>query len=211
LRSSPWRLSPMPSPWHSTVCPTAATRPLVARPLDPQQRGPLCVLLPPPLELLVRLPPLTMVVDPARVSDPIGHGGGPMWPSFYNPYHLHVARPDHGRLFVASPSANSLDDTTLWRGVPLPLTTPALPLLPHPGTPNPTPWSSLARGWDQNSLIAFFGTMTLTPLPPTGWSTLAPPTTPFLLRARYLAPTHHITLTIPLSLWGTILLSRPPQ
>jgi hypothetical protein len=61
------------------------------------------------------------------------------------------------------------------------------------------------------SLATAFSTMAMTPPPLTGWLTLAPPTTPPLLRARYLAPISHIPpIPPPLSL-GMAPLSWSPQ
>lgn len=100
---------------------------------------------------------------------PSGRGGSQAWPSFYNPWIGTISMWLGSTRGASSPCPPQLALLTTPSyevpppsAAPLPYSSPAPPLLPLLETPVSTPWSPLARRWDQASLAASFGTMVLT-------------------------------------------------
>jgi hypothetical protein len=128
------------------------------------------------LRPLVRRPPPTVVVVPARavvgVAAPLavvppGRGGSQAWPSLYNPWTGTIAMWLGQAPCTSRPLAPALLIVPPY-GVPptppygVPASHPAPPQLLPPGTPTTT-WSPPSGGWYYASLAVAFSTMAMTP------------------------------------------------
>jgi hypothetical protein len=176
-RSSPWRLRPLLRLRRSTALLPVVRHLQGARSLALRRPGPLPAPHLPSLRPLVRRPPPTAVVVPARAAVGVvaplvvapGRGGGQAWPSLYNPWIGTIAMWPGQAPRASRPLAPALLTMPPY-GVPptppygVPASHPAPPLLLPPGTPTTT-WSPLSGGWDNASLAAAFSTMAMTPPP----------------------------------------------
>jgi hypothetical protein len=133
-------------------------------------------LHPPSLLHLVRLPPSTEVVVPARAAARVAAPPKVVPPAGVASRHDRYfttprPRPSPCGWAKASSASHPLSPALLIVPLPpysVPPMTPAPPQLPPSRTPTPTPWSPMVGRWDSTSLTAIFGIMAMT-TPPSEW------------------------------------------